>query len=90
MDDAGMARPQEGSDLMVDNQHKQISGYRDLSTEEIAIMNKLKACEKDVLALVQEVHNTPGVNARSAAIAKTEIQTGFMWAIRAIARPNGE
>ena len=75
---------------MVDNQHKQISGYRDLSTQEIAIMNKLKACETDVLALVQEVHNTPGANARSAALAKTEIQTGFMWAIRAIARPNGE
>jgi hypothetical protein len=75
---------------MVDNQHKLITGFRDLSTEEIAIMNKLKACEKDVLALVQEVHNTPGANARSASIAKTEIQTGFMWAIRAIARPNGE
>jgi hypothetical protein len=53
-------------------------------------MNKMKACEKEVLALVQEVHNTPGANARSAAIARTEIQTGFMWLIRAIARPNGE
>ena len=75
---------------MVDNQHKKIEGYRDLSVEEIAIMNKLKACEKDVLALVQEVHNTPGANARSAAIARTETQTGFIWLIRAIARPNGE
>ena len=75
---------------MVDNQHKQISGYRDLSTEEISIMNKIKACEKDVLALIQETHNTPGANTRSAAIARTEIQTGFMWLIRAIARPNGE
>jgi hypothetical protein len=75
---------------MVDNQHKKIEGYRDLSTEEIAIMNKLKACEKDVLALIEDVRNVSNANARSAAIARTEIQTGFMWAIRAIARPNNE
>jgi len=76
--------------MMVDNQHKQISGYRDLAADEIAIINKMKACEKEVMALIQETYNTPGVNKRSAAIARTEIQTGFMWLIRAIARPNGE
>lgn len=75
---------------MVDNQHKKIEGYRDLSTDEIALMNQIKACEKEVLELVQRVHNVPGANARSAAIARTEIQTGFMWLIRAIARPGGE
>jgi hypothetical protein len=75
---------------MVDNQHKQIAGYRDLTTDEIALINQIKECEKEVLELVQRVHNVPGANARSAAIAKTEIQTGMMWLIRAIARPNGE
>ena len=29
---------------MVDNQHKKITGYRDLTEQEIAIMNKMKEC----------------------------------------------
>ena len=76
---------------MVDNQHKKISGYRDLSEDEIAAMNGLKKAERDILdTLLNAENHIPGVNKRSLAIARTELQTGFMWAIRAIARPNGE
>jgi len=39
----------------MDNQHKQIKGYRDLSQEEINLMNKIKALAERVGELVEEV-----------------------------------
>ena len=39
----------------MDNQHKQIKGYRDLSQEEINLMNKIKALAEQVGELVEEV-----------------------------------
>ena len=39
----------------MDNQHKQIKGYRDLSQEEIDLMNKIKALAEEVGELVEEV-----------------------------------
>jgi len=75
---------------MVDNQHRQIAGYRDLSVIEIDSMNTLKLAERDLLRTLDTIKEMDGVNQRSLAIARTEIQTGFMWAIRAIARPNNE
>lgn len=39
----------------MDNQHKQIKGYRDLSQEEIDLMNKIKALAEQVGELVEEV-----------------------------------
>lgn len=39
----------------MDNQHKQIKGYRDLSQEEIDLMNKIKALAEQVGELVKEL-----------------------------------
>lgn len=39
----------------MDNQHKMIKGYRDLSQEEIDLMNKIKTHAKVLEQLVQEV-----------------------------------
>ena len=41
----------------MDNQHKQIKGYRDLSQEEIDLMNKIKALAEQVGELVKDVYN---------------------------------
>ena len=72
----------------MDNQHRKIKGYRELSEAEIAGMNTMKALEQQVLdALQQAVAN--GADGRWAAIAKTDLQKGFMAAGRAIARPDG-
>lgn len=40
----------------MDNQHKQIKGYRDLSQEEIDLMNKIKMVAQEVGELVEEVY----------------------------------
>jgi molybdate-binding protein len=71
----------------LENQHRQIKGYRDLTAEEIALMNEVKAKAGEVGVLVGKVAATAGVDGRWASIGKTDLQTGFMALIRAIAQP---
>lgn len=72
---------------MVENQHRKIKGYRDLSEVEIGAMNDCKATASDVGILCDKVEGMTGVDKRWVAIAKTDLQKGFMALIRAIARP---
>lgn len=67
-----------------------IKGYRVLSDTEKEIINDLKTTEQALLTSLKSCEKIPGVNKRSLALGITNIETGFMWAIRAIARPNGE
>ena len=78
----------------MENQHKLIKGYRDLSAEEIALMNEAKDLAERVGQLVERVYKLPDEEplneatdpGRACSIARTELQTGFMWLIRSIAR----
>ena len=72
---------------MVDNQHKQITGYRDLTQEEIALMNEIKAKANEVGAIIEKVAVTQGIDGRWLAIGKTSLQSGFMALTRSVARP---
>lgn len=72
---------------MVDNQHKQIKGYRDLTPEEIASMNECKAKAVEVGALCEKIRVLPGVDLRWVSIGTTDLQKGFMALIRGIAKP---
>jgi hypothetical protein len=71
----------------MENQHRKIAGYRELSAEEIALMNECKAVAETVRELHARIAAAPGIDGRAAAIAKTELQTGFMWLVRSIAQP---
>ena len=71
----------------MDNQHKQIKGYRDLSQEEIDAMNKSKALANQVGDFIQELEKNGYVNKRWLAIAKTDLQKAFMALTRSIAKP---
>lgn len=72
---------------MVDNQHKQIKGYRDLSQAEIDAMNACKEVAVQVGVLCDKVMAMDGVDKRWVAIGKTQLQQGFMALIRGIAQP---
>lgn len=72
---------------MVENQHQQISGYRDLSEREIEQMNGVKDTEAAVGELWRTVMDLPDVDKRWAAIAKTHFEEGFMALVRSIAKP---
>jgi hypothetical protein len=71
----------------MDNQHKLIKGHRDLSQAEIDLMNEIKAEAERVGALVDRVHAAEGIDRRWAAIARTDLQQGFMALTRSVARP---
>lgn len=71
----------------MDNQHKKITGYRDLSQAEIDGMNKIKALEAQAGALAKEIAQVDGVDPRLLALARTNLQQGFMWFVRSIAKP---
>lgn len=71
----------------MDNQHKHIKGYRDLSPEEIALMNEGKALAEQVGVFVEKLRAHPDTDKRWVAIGQTQLQQGFMAAIRGVARP---
>ena len=68
---------------MVDNQHKQIKGYRDLSQEEINLMNECKELAIKAGELCAKIEKTPADQCW-LSIAKTELQKSFMFLIRSI------
>ena len=71
----------------MDNQHKKIKGYRELSQTEIDLMNKIKAKGAELGELIDELQNTDGLDQRAITIGKTELQTGTMWLVRGVAQP---
>lgn len=72
----------------MDNQHKLIKGYRDLSPDEIEAMNEIKKKAEEVGALIAKLRNLgSAVDQRWVSIAQTELQQGFMAAVRSVAQP---
>lgn len=86
---------------MVDNQHRQITGYRELTQEEIDLINDIKSFAAQTGELIGRVKalpvaqympdHTPTPNTsfdpRWAAIAMTHLQQGYMALIRSVAKP---
>lgn len=64
-----------------------IKGYRDLSQEEIDIANELKELAALVGESVDRVMARTDTDKRWCAIARTDLQTGFMALIRSVLRP---
>ena len=85
----------------MDNQHKKIKGYRDLSQAEIDLMNEIKAKGEELRALVKKIESTigpaPAVEDGIAheadspyywlRYAEGSFRTGVMFAVRAVAQP---
>lgn len=82
----------------MDNQHRKITGYRELSQQEIDLMNMVKSCGEVLQAATERVdafltedneeHGTPDAESRRwLEIGKTDLQTGLMALTRAVARP---
>lgn len=72
----------------MDNQHRQIKGYRELSQEEIDLMNEVKAAGPMLEGLVSLLRSNPDADQRWVSIGATDLQTGLMALTRAIARPD--
>lgn len=85
---------------MVENQHRKIVGYRELTPHEIALMNAIKACEASAAGVLEDVRKalTDGgtiypssleyvESMRQVALAREALEVGFMHLVRAVARP---
>jgi hypothetical protein len=71
----------------MDNQHKLITGYRDLTEKEIAAMNRIKDAATFIGNMMDELADMEGIDQRWLAIGKTDLQKGFMSVVRSIAKP---
>lgn len=68
----------------MENQHRQIKGYRELDQSEIDAMNKVKAIAAQVGELLDTLDTA---DPRWLSIGKTDLQKGFMAVTRSIAKP---
>jgi hypothetical protein len=56
--------------------------YRVLSIEERMQVHQIRELERELLLCLDRIAKQKGGNTRPLSIAKTEIQTGVMWALR--------
>lgn len=84
----------------MENQHRQIKGYRELCQYEIDLMNEIKEKAAEVGELCDKLQSHKGAiddngqtdpstapDQRWVAIGKTDLQKGFMALTRSIAKP---
>ena len=72
----------------MDNQHRKIKGYRELTAEEIALMNEIKTKGAELGELVEKLRTeTDHIDQRWVSIGATDLQTGLMALTRSVAQP---
>ncbi len=69
------------------DQHTKIKGYRDLTQEEIDLMNEGKELAAQVGKYIKKLEDLKESDKRWVAIGKTDLQKGFMSVIRAVTKP---
>jgi hypothetical protein len=87
MEEVGATGVAEAVETLNTGQPK-ITGYRNLSEEEVSLMNVIKALGNQIGELIEEMtKNKTGIDQRWVNIGKTHLQQGFMALTRAVAKP---
>lgn len=73
----------------MDNQHRYIEGYKELTQEEINTMNDIKRMANSLGNLIESLRDRKGVTIDECwlSIGKEDIQKGVMGVVRAITQP---
>ncbi len=71
----------------MENQHRQIKGYRELSQDEIDLMNEIKTKGAELGDLVDKLRAADTTDKRWVSIGATDLQTGLMALTRSVAKP---
>lgn len=69
------------------NQHNMITGYRDLTIDEINAMNHVKDQGQRLEHLIDNMRSQVDLDQRWVSIGATHLQQGIMALVRAIAKP---
>ncbi|MDM9556057.1 hypothetical protein QU926_20805 [Pseudomonas asiatica] len=64
-----------------------ITGYRQLSEEDAALMNEIKAHGVELGKLIDKLRSLDHLDPRWLSIGTTDLQTGLMALTRAVAQP---
>lgn len=70
--------------------HTPLPGYRELTPQELeraARVKNLASSVGDVIDYMRRDPDGEGFDQRAVSIAATELQTGFMWLVRAVTQP---
>ena len=73
----------------MENQHKLITGYPDLTQDEISKINRIKEEGQILGNIILVMKTNKNIDQRWLSIAETHIQQGVMAAVRAITKPEG-
>lgn len=71
----------------MENQHRQIKGYRELSQGEIDTMNRIKEHGIALGELVEQMRLFIPADQRWVEVGATQLQQGLMALTRAVAKP---
>jgi hypothetical protein len=71
----------------MDNQHREIKGYRELDEHEIALMNEIKQKGAELGELVERLRDNPALDQRWISIGATDLQKGLMGLTRGVTQP---
>ena len=71
----------------MDNQHREIKGYRELNQSEIDTMNTIKALGVMLGEIVENLQANKEFDQRWVSIGATDLQTGLMALTRSVAKP---
>ena len=74
----------------MENQHREIKGYRELDQAEIALMNEMNEVKTQGVVLgelIAKLRGNAALDQRWVSIGATDLQTGLMALTRSIAKP---
>lgn len=70
----------------MENQHRKITGYRELDPATIDRINAIKKLEGQAAALWQDLKDRGGIDYRAHALARTKFEEACMWLTKSVAR----
>ena len=71
----------------MDNQHRKIKGYKELSQDQIDLMNEVKTKGAELDDLIRKL-GAEDSDKRWLSIGKTHLQQGLMALTRSVAKPD--
>ena len=72
----------------MENQHQKIKGYRDLTQEEIDLMNEVKSKGAELGLIIEKLNNMDEIDKEWLSSGRLLVQQGLMAVTRSITRPD--